>query len=616
MDRDRVRATLFQYLGAVAAVLVAWLIRHSLGPSLNDHALYVSFVGAVLITTWVSGLGPGLLALVLSVLIIVYAFLPPENSLHIASPVHAIGLALFVVVVAICIGVTEALRALHEARGAALRLSDERFRHLTEAIPSIVWTARPDGSISYVNEQWLEYTGAPRGQAEGVWPELTPHPDDRERCDDHWKRSLRDGTEYEIEVRHRRHDGVYRWFVTRAVPWKNPAGAVIAWFGITTDIHEQKELQERLHEADRRKDEFLATLAHELRNPLAPLRNALEVMQRASEQGLPTDSARAIMERQLAQMVRLVDDLLDLSRITRGRIELRLARIDVAAAVNDAIETCRPQIEERGHRLSVDLSREPLFVEGDRVRLAQVFTNLVNNASKYSPRGGEIRVRVTREDGRAVIRVRDRGIGITPDLLPHVFEMFSQAVRSHELTEGGLGIGLSLVRGLVEQHGGSVEARSEGLGAGSEFTVRLPLAREAPAAALPERRAPSHSTRRRILVADDNRDSADSLATMLSLMGHEAQAAYDGPDVIEKAAVYRPDVIVLDLGMPRMDGYEAARRIRKEPWSQGVLLVALTGWGQEEDRNRAKKAGFDHHLTKPASPEVLVHLLEAETSKT
>ena len=488
MDRDRVRATLFQYLGAVAAVLVAWLIRHSLGPSLNDHALYVSFVGGVLITTWVSGLGPGLLALVLSVLIIVYAFLPPENSLHIASPVHAIGLALFVVVVAICIGVTEALRALHEARGAALRLSDERFRHLTEAIPSIVWTARPDGSISYVNEQWLEYTGAPRGQAEGVWPELTPHPDDRERCDDHWKRSLRDGTEYEIEVRHRRHDGVYRWFVTRAVPWKNPAGAVIAWFGITTDIHEQKELQERLHEADRRKDECLATLAHELRNPLAPLRNALEVMQRASEQGLPTDSARAIMERQLAQMVRLVDDLLDLSRITRGRIELRLARIDVAAAVNDAIETCRPQIEERGHRLSVDLSREPLFVEGDRVRLAQVFTNLVNNASKYSPRGGEIRVRVTREDGRAVIRVRDRGIGITPDLLPHVFEMFSQAVRSHELTEGGLGIGLSLVRGLVEQHGGSVEARSEGLGAGSEFTVRLPLAREAPAAALPERR--------------------------------------------------------------------------------------------------------------------------------
>jgi CheY-like chemotaxis protein len=264
----------------------------------------------------------------------------------------------------------------------------------------------------------------------------------------------------------------------------------------------------------------------------------------------------------------------------------------------------------------VELPREPLVVDGDRVRLAQIFTNLISNATKYSPRGGDIRVRAAREEEQAVVHVADRGIGIAPDLLPHVFDMFSQAVRSQELTEGGLGIGLSLVRGLVEQHGGTVEARSDGLGRGSEFIVRLPLAREAPVAAAPagDRRAP-RSVRRRILVADDNRDSADSLASMLSLMGHEAHAAYDGSDAIEKAAACRPDVIVLDLGMPRMDGYEAARRIRNEPWSDGVLLVALTGWGQEEDRNRAKKAGFDHHLTKPASPEVLVSLLDGATSR-
>jgi len=483
MTQGRVRTTLLHYAGAVGAVFVAWLVRISLGPRLDDHALYVTFVGAVLITTWVGGLGPGLLALILSVLTVSYAFLPPKHSFLVTQPIHAIGLALFVIVTAICIGVTEAIRSMHEARGAALRLSDERFRNLTEAIPSIVWTARPDGSISYANEKWLEFTGAPRDSREGAWPPLSPHPDDRERCTEQWARSLRDGTEYEIEVRHRRHDGVYRWFVTRAVPWKNPAGAVIAWFGITTDIHEQKRMQERLHEADRRKDEFLVTLAHELRNPLAPLRNSLEVMRRASERGLPTDGARAIMERQLTHIVRLVDDLLDLSRIARGRIELRLARTNLADALSDAVETCLPQIEERRHRLSVSLPREPLFVDGDRVRLTQIFTNLLSNATKYSPPSGDIRVRLGLEEGRAVVHVADSGIGISADLLPHIFDMFSQAVRSHELTAGGLGIGLSLVKGLVEQQGGTVEARSDGLGRGSEFIVRLPLARQAPAAA-------------------------------------------------------------------------------------------------------------------------------------
>ena len=614
--RNRVRARAWSYGGALAAVFIAWLVRLSLGPALDDHALYVSFVGAVLITTWLSGLGPGLIALVASVLVCAYFFLPPDHSFLIHNPMHAVGLALFVIVTAICIGVTEALRAMHDARAAALRLSDERFRHLTEAVPSVVWTAAPDGTITYANEKWFAYTGRPRDDVHQGYPELDPHPDDRARCEELWARSVREGTEYEVEVRHRRHDGAYRWFVTRAVPWKNQAGAVIAWFGISTDIHEQKDLQEKLHENDRRKDEFLATLAHELRNPLAPLRNALEVMRRAADRGLPTDGAREIMERQLSQMVRLVDDLLDLSRITRGRIDLRIARVDLATAVNDAVETCRPQIQERGHRLTVELPHEPVYVEADRVRLAQVFTNLLSNAAKYSPRGGDIAIRASGEEGRAVVRVQDRGFGIPPEILPHVFDMFSQAVCSHELTEGGLGIGLSLVRGLVEQHHGTVEARSEGVGLGSEFIVRLPLA---PASAAPENGergdAVSATVRRRILVADDNRDSADSLATMLSLMGHDARAAYDGPDAIEKAEMFRPEVIVLDLGMPRMDGFEAAKRIRSEPWSNGVMLVALTGFGQEQDRARSREAGFDHHLTKPADPGALTRLLAGEHAR-
>jgi len=602
-----------RYAGAVAAVFMAWLVRWSLGQSLGYQAPYVTLVGAVLITTWLSGLGPGLAALALSVVVIVYAFIPPQGALHVVPARDVVGLALYVVVVAVCIGVTEALRAHHEARAAALRLSDERFRHLTEAVPSIVWTTAPDGTLTYVNRKWVEYTGlTPEEEARGQ-SELLLHPEDYERCMGQWKRSLREGSAYEVEVRHRRHDGLFRWFVTRAVPWKNPAGKVISWFGITTDIHEQKEMQDRLQEADRRKDEFLATLAHELRNPLAPLRNSLEVVKRAGDQGESAEEARGIMERQLTQLVRLVDDLLDLSRITRGRIELRKERLDLSVAVNDALETCRPQIQERRHRLSVELPPAPVFVDADRVRLAQVFTNLLSNACKYTQPGGDLRVRASLEDGEAVVRVADGGIGIPAEVLPGIFEMFSQAVRSHAYTDGGLGIGIFLVRGLLEQHGGLIEAKSEGLGRGSEFTVRLPMAREAtPGARKDGAPGKSPTVRRRVLVADDNRDSADSLATMLSLMGHEARAAYDGPDAIQEAASYRPDFIVLDVGMPTLDGYEAARRIRSQPWSNGVVLVALTGWGQEEDRARARNAGFDFHLTKPASPDALAKLLSGD----
>jgi PAS domain S-box-containing protein len=606
----RLRSIVPPYLGAAVAVSLAWLVRWSLGPELGEHAPFVTFVGAVLITTWLSGLGPGLFALMASTLILLYSFVPPLDTLHLASKVDVVALALYIVVVSICIGVTETLRAFHRARAEALRVSEERFRHLAEAIPSIVWTAAPDGVITYTNEKWLNYCGVTPGERPRDWPEMVLHPDDFRRCMDEWTRCLREGTAYEVEVRIRGYDGAYRWFVSRSVPWKDELGKVISWFGITIDIHEQKELQERLREADRRKDEFLATLAHELRNPLAPMRNSLEVMRLAGSRGESAEAAREIMERQLSQMVRLVDDLLDLSRITRGRIELRRSRLDLSIPLSDALETCRPQLGARHHRVEVDVTPDPLIVEGDRVRLAQVFTNLLSNACKYSPRGGEIWIRARRNGDDAVVSVKDAGIGIPSDVLPHIFDMFSQAIRSQELTDGGLGIGLCLVHGIVEQHGGKVEARSEGPGRGSEFLVMLPLSKSVPPAIAPSADGNGEAgRRRRILVADDNRDSADSLAAMLALMGHEVSAVYDGLAAVEHAAVSRPEVVLLDIGMPALDGLEAARRIRQQPWSNGVVLVALTGWGQEEDRVRAKDAGFDYHLTKPANPKALGKLI-------
>ncbi|HVG10181.1 MAG TPA: ATP-binding protein [Thermoanaerobaculia bacterium] len=383
---------------------------------------------------------------------------------------------------------------------------------------------------------------------------------------------------------------------------------------------QHKRAEAVLQETDRRKDEFLAILAHELRNPLAPLRNALHVMRLAGSNPNPAtlDQTRGMMERQVQQMVHLIDDLLDISRITRGKVELRKERVELAAVVRDALETCRPIIEAGGHELTVSLPPEPITLDADPTRLAQVFANLLNNAAKYTPRGGSIRLSAEQQGNEIVVKVRDTGIGIPADMLPRVFEMFTQVDRSLERSQGGLGIGLSLVRGLVELHGGSVEARSEGPGRGSEFLVCLsvnPPARAAHAA--PNDRRQAAPPRHRILVVDDNRDAADSLALLLTLQGSEVRTAYDGLEAIDAAAAFDPDVVLSDLGMPRMNGYEAARKIR-ERCSGRVVLVAMTGWGQEEDKRRSSAAGFDYHLVKPVALDDLEQLLaslEAPDSK-
>jgi PAS domain S-box-containing protein len=398
------------------------------------------------------------------------------------------------------------------------------------------------------------------------------------------------------------------------------------------EARERRQAEEQLREADRRKDEFLATLAHELRNPLAPIRNSLHLLR--LEGGGTDPRVHEMLERQVHHLIRLVDDLLEISRVTRGKIELCRERIDLAAVVQSAVETSRPLLEGGGHRLAVSLPPEPLILDADPVRLTQVLANLLNNAAKFTAPDGQIWLTARRAQGQVELTVRDTGIGIAPDMLPRVFDLFSQVDRSPGRTQEGLGIGLTLVRSLVEMHGGSVEAHSAGPGRGSEFVVRLPLAPipavspEAPEAPAVSAGVAARVTRashepggaqpglatRRIALIDDNRDAADTLGLLLELRGAEVRAFYDGPAALAALETYLPTAVLLDIGMPGMDGYEVARRIRRQPRLSGVPLIALTGWGQEEDRRRAREAGFDHHLVKPvdlAALEALLAALEA-----
>ncbi|AMV17383.1 PAS domain-containing protein [Planctomyces sp. SH-PL14] len=405
-----------------------------------------------------------------------------------------------------------------------------------------------------------------------------------------------------------------RWFVMRATQFKSPGPVrvVVAH----EDVTQRKRAEEALKDADRRKDEFLATLAHELRNPLAPIRNGLEVMRLSNGDREMVEKARGMMERQLSQMVHLVDDLLDLSRVSRGKIELRRERIDLARAVQQAVETSRPQIETNGHHLTISLPPGPVYVDADITRLAQVFSNLLNNAAKYTEQGGRVELSVQRQVGEVAVSVRDNGVGIPANMLPRVFEMFAQVDRSLERSQGGLGIGLSIVKKLVEMHGGSVAVESGGHGAGSEFTVRLPVVLSV---AMPTDGDEEHalpSSRRKILVVDDNKDAATSLAMMLKLMGNETKTAHDGVEALDVAATYRPDLILLDIGMPRLNGYETAKQIRLQAWGKSIVLVALTGWGQEEDRRKSSEAGFDSHMVKPVEPAALERLLASMANRT
>jgi two-component system CheB/CheR fusion protein len=517
----------------------------------------------------------------------------------------------------------------HISMAETLREKEEHLRMalLASRAGTYRWNIQTTNQIQW-SEGLREVCGLEAGEGKGPstledWLTLI-HPDDRPAFLAALKRCLDSGAELDIEYRVIDSKGTTRWLADRGKVFLGAAKQPLYLMGTCVDItehqHQQAQLRQQaelLKDADRRKDEFLATLAHELRNPLTPLTNSLQILKQIGHEPEALAKTLAIAERQLQYLVRLVDDLLDISRITRGKIRLHKEKITVDAVIQSALELSHPHMEIGDHTLHVEISEAQLPLYGDLTRLAQAVSNLLINAAKYTPSHGYIQLIAHRGESRTVvITVQDNGIGLSKEILPIIFDMFVQAENPGERIAGGLGIGLPLVKGLVELHGGQVEVTSPGLGQGSTFTVRLPLAVEIAVEEPPSQslltetlaEAPIH----RILVVDDNVDVADSTAAVMKTLGHQIHVAYSGESALKAAREYRPDIVLLDLGMPGMNGYEVAKQLRQLPGQEGLRLIALTGWGQESDHQRTREAGFDNHLVKPVDLQTLIRVLNAK----
>jgi PAS domain S-box-containing protein len=507
-------------------------------------------------------------------------------------------------------------RRVAEESAQLIQEQRERLRVTLASIGDAVISTDAEGRIDFLNAVALKLIGCTEEEAlhkpvTDVFHIINEHT--RQPVENPALRALQDGrimglANHTILISK---DGTEHPIDDSAAPIRDADENVVGSVLVFRDISRLKQAHAALQEADRRKDEFLAILAHELRNPLAPIRNSLQILKMQQIDAETAQQSREVMERQVHHLVRLVDDLFDVSRVMRGKIELRKEPVELSSIVARAVETAQSLIEAQGQRLDVAMPSESMLLDADPVRLAQVMSNLLTNAAKYTQAGGHIWLTAFRDGHHAVVQVQDNGIGIATDMLPHIFELFVQADHSSTKAPGGLGIGLTIVKNLVEMHGGSVAAHSAGLGKGSQFEMRLPLLmtkrREAIAPATAERRPPTSG--HRLLVVDDNKDAATSLAMLLRLEGHEVQVAYDGMSALELAKSYGPTMVFLDLGMPGMNGYEVARRMRQQPGLEKVVLAALTGWGQQEDRRRTAEAGFDHHLVKPIELRVLENLL-------
>jgi PAS domain S-box-containing protein len=738
---EDVRRAIVGYLIALAAVLVAVLVRGLLDPWLTSHVPFITMFGAVAFTAWVAGLQPAIVATIVGYLACALFFIEPRGRLVVTQPQDIVGLLLYLLTSAIIIVMGDVMR---RAQGGAVE-DRERLRVTLSSIGDAVITTDADGRVTMLNAIAEQMTGWKMGEAVGrLLPEVFHILNEYSRqvvenpvakvfasgrivgLANHTVLIAKDGTEKPIDdsaapirdrhgelvgcvlvfrdVTQRRRlekeaaerlrtarllasiiessddaivskslDGIIQsWNVgaerifghtaEQAIgkhisliipaerlaeendiiarlksgqrvdhfetvrahrdghridvsltisPIKDNEGNVVGASKIARDITDRKRADEALKEADRRKDEFLATLAHEMRNPLAPIRNSVAVLKVISPANAEQQSLHKVIDRQVEHMARLLDDLFDANRITTGKFELRKKRVSLQAIVEAALETSRPLIETGGHELTVSLPAEPVYLDADLVRLAQVFGNLLNNAAKYTDRGGHIWLTAQRQGDQVEVSVKDNGMGIAPEMLPRIFDMFSQASPALLREQGGLGIGLSLVKGLVELHGGTVAASSEGPGKGSQFTVRLPISQEAPAASVKNAAGNGGNGNevRRILIVDDLKDSADSLARLMRLRGQDVATAYDGEEALKVAETMRPEVILLDIGMPKMNGYEVCRQLRRQPWGREILVIAVTGWGQEEDRRRTEEAGFDHHLVKPVEPAALMKLV-------
>ncbi len=631
-----------RYLFALVAVLAALALRFWLDGAVHGQP-FVSFFFSVLLAAVVGGAGPAFFATILSAALGVYFFMEPPGVFKALSSGDVLRLIVFSTIGVSVSVLTEARsRAIKAAIDAQVKAAEARNRALTDekirrreeflrgvldSLPHEIAVIDASGAILAINSRW-ECFAPGAGQSVAIGANYLEASRSAAENGDPFAgaalegiRQLLRGERSEFSMEYPCHTpGCERWFLMHGARANcAPAAVVISHTDITERVlaeRSRSELMEKLRESDRRKDEFLATLAHELRNPLSPIRNAIHVLQRDADQANWDARDIAMLEiadRQAQHLNRLVDDLLEVSRITRGKIELKKQRLDLADVLRNALETARPSIERGRHKLEIALASDPIMVDGDPVRLAQLFTNLLNNAAKYTDPGGTISLTAEAKDGVAVVVVRDDGVGIPREMLPHVFDLFTQVDRTLGRAQGGIGVGLALVRRIAELHGGAVEAQSDGLGKGSAFTIRLPVS---VAGSLEKRaettgKAPDEATlsSRRILVVDDERDVADSLVALLESFGATVRVAYGGADGLAALDDFQPEAIFLDIGMPGMDGYETARRIRALPEGRAATLVALTGWGPEQIRDRAREAGFDAQLTKPASPSALRQLL-------
>ena len=482
--------------------------------------------------------------------------------------------------------------------------SEQQFRDLANSIANLAWMANPDGWIYWYNDQWYAYTGTTPADMEGWGWQRVHDPAVLPNVMEQWTASIATGEPFDMVFPLRSASGEFRRFLTRINPVRDSQGRVVRWFGTNTDV----ETERRATEA---KDEFLAMLGHELRNPLSPILTALQLMKLRGDDGSARE--RTVIERQVNHLTRLVDDLLDVSRIARGKVELKEEVVEIAEVVARAVEMTSPLLEERRHTLTLEVPRRGLAVCGDSTRLSQVFANLLTNAARYTGPGGSVTVTGALEGAEAVVRVRDTGVGIAADVLPRIFDLFVQERQAIHREHGGLGLGLAIVRSLVERHGGTVTARSAGSGRGAEFTVRLPLAESQPTIQAPPAALSLEAERDgiRILVVDDNTDAADMLAESLGVHGYSVRTAHDGPSALREAADFLPHAAFVDIGLPVMDGYELAGHLLARQTRPSLHLFAVTGYGQESDRARALEAGFERHLVKPVGWEQVAAALES-----
>ena len=500
----------------------------------------------------------------------------------------------------------------------------QMFVTLVENSTDFIGISDLDGIPFFINRAGLEMVGLKDIQEARQTPvQDFFFPEDQAKIVNEFFPAVLNDGHGEIEIRFRHFKtGEARWMAYKVLALTDAANQPIAFATVSQDVTERRRLTDDLRrlaadlsDADRRKNEFLATLAHELRNPLAPMSNMLEVVKRAEGDSEVLKRAHTTLERQLGQMIRLVDDLLDLNRVTHDRLELRRSEVELSSVIEQAVEVARPLVDLAGHHLTVDLPREPVYLNADRARLAQVFGNLLNNSCKYTRSGGSVSLSAKHVGDEVVVTVKDNGAGIPQDKLDSIFDMFMQVDRTSERSQDGLGIGLTLVKRLTEMHGGSIEARSDGEGQGSEFIVRLPvLTRPAVATQAGSDAASDSRQERCVLIVDDNRDSADSLAMLMEITGNKTYMAHDGVEAVEAVEKYRPEVVLLDIGLPGMDGHEVCRRVREQPWGKDIIVIALTGWGQEDDRRKSEEAGFNGHLVKPVDYDELLELLSSLTN--